>query len=76
MQLKINFKNASVQALAQSVPAILSGFIAASLTPSSPAFVASIVMVLAGVAFIVFYRIKPAAVAEDALKQTGAESNY
>ena len=48
--------NASIQALANSIPAMLSGFIAASLTPSSPAIVASVVLVLSGIIFIAFYR--------------------
>ncbi len=52
----------SVQALAQAIPAMLSGFIAAALTPASTTIVASIVLIIAGVIFILFYR--PAAVFE------------
>ena len=43
--------------LAQAIPvAMLSGFIAAALTPSSPAIVAALVIVLCGIIFTVFYR--------------------
>ncbi len=45
--------NASVQALAQSVPPVLTGFIAASLSPSAPIVVAAITILLAGLIFIV-----------------------
>jgi len=48
--------SASVQALAQAIPAMLSGFIAAALTPSSPAIVAASILVLCGIIFAVFYR--------------------
>lgn len=48
--------NASVAAMAQAIPAILSGFIAASLTPSSPSIVAAGVIILGGLVFIVAYR--------------------
>ena len=48
--------NASIQALANSIPAMLSGFIAASLTPSSPVIVAAAVLILSGIIFITFYR--------------------
>ncbi len=48
--------SASVQALAQAIPAMLTGFIAAALTPSSPAIVAASVIVLCGIIFIIFYR--------------------
>jgi len=48
--------NASIGALAMSIPAMLSGFIAASLTPSSPAIVAAAVLILSGIIFIAFYR--------------------
>ena len=51
--------NASVAAMAQAIPAMLSGFIAASLTPSSPSIVAAVVIILAGIIFIAAYR-KPA----------------
>lgn len=48
--------NASVQALAQSIPPILSGFIAARLSPESPIIVASAVIFLAAVVFFFFYK--------------------
>jgi MFS transporter, DHA1 family, tetracycline resistance protein len=48
--------NASIQALAQAIPAILSGFIAASVTPESPIMVAAITVLLAGFIFILFYK--------------------
>jgi len=51
--------NASVAAMAQAIPAMLSGFIAASLTPSSPSIVAAGVIILGGIVFIIAYR-KPA----------------
>ncbi len=44
--------NASVAAMAQAIPAILTGFIAASLTPSSPSIVAAGVIILGGIIFI------------------------
>lgn len=47
--------NASVQALAQLIPPILSGFIAASFTPETPLIVASVVIIFAGVLFISLY---------------------
>ena len=48
--------NASVSAMAQAIPAMLTGFIAASLTPSSPSIVAAGVIILGGMIFIVTYR--------------------
>lgn len=48
--------NSSVQALAQAIPAVLSGYIAASLTPSAPIIVASIVIAFSWLIFILFYR--------------------
>jgi len=48
--------NASIQALAQAIPPILSGFIAADLSPEAPIFVASGVMFLAAVIFLLFYK--------------------
>lgn len=51
--------NASVQALAQAVPPILSGYIAASLTPSTPILVSFIVLLLAGFTFVFLYHPKP-----------------
>ncbi len=48
--------NASVQALAQTIPALLSGFIAASWNPSAPLLISAIVVFSAGTAFILFFR--------------------
>ena len=48
--------NSSVSALAMSIPPILSGFIAASLTPKAPIFVGGSVVMLAVVLFWVFYK--------------------
>lgn len=48
--------NASVQALAQSIPPMLSGFIAASLTPESPIVVSALVIMVAGFVFITMYK--------------------
>jgi DHA1 family tetracycline resistance protein-like MFS transporter len=48
--------NASVAAMAQAIPAILSGFIAASMTPSSPSIVAAGVIILGGIIFITAYK--------------------
>jgi len=48
--------NASVAAMAQAIPAMLTGFIAASLTPSSPSIVAAGVIILGGIIFILAYR--------------------
>lgn len=48
--------NASVQALAQLIPPILSGFIAAAFTPETPLIVASAVVMLSGLLFITLYK--------------------
>ena len=48
--------NASVQALAQAIPAILSGFIAASLTPETPIVIASIVILIGAFLFRRLYK--------------------
>lgn len=48
--------SASIQALAQLIPPILSGFIAASFTPETPLIVASIIVILSGVLFITLYK--------------------
>jgi len=49
--------NASVSAMAQAIPAMLTGFIAAGLTPSSPSIVAAGVIILGGIIFIIAYRL-------------------
>ena len=46
----------SVQALAQAIPPILSGYIAASLTAEAPIFVSGVVIVLSGLVFITFFK--------------------
>lgn len=51
--LGVNF---SVTALAQSIPPVLSGFIAANLTPETPILVASVVMLIAAGVFLLFYK--------------------
>lgn len=48
--------NASVQALAQLIPPILSGFIAAIVAPETPILVASVIIILSGLLFILTYK--------------------
>ncbi len=48
--------NMSLQALAQAVPPILSGYLAARLRPEAPVFIAALVIVMAGLVFNFFYR--------------------
>lgn len=48
--------NASIQAVAQLLPPILSGFIAAAVAPQTPILIASIVVLLAGVLFTLYYK--------------------
>ncbi len=48
--------NASVNALAQTIPPVLSGFIAASIFPSAPIIVASATILLAALVFTIFYK--------------------
>lgn len=47
----------SVQALAQSIPAIISGFVAASLAPTTPLFVASFFIILSAIVFYKLYKV-------------------
>jgi MFS transporter, DHA1 family, tetracycline resistance protein len=47
--------NASVQALAQTIPPILSGYIAASIGATVPIVVAGITVILAGILFVTLY---------------------
>jgi len=56
IQGKIFGINSSVQALAQTIPAIISGLIAAVLTPESPIIIASIFMVMGALVFIRLYK--------------------
>lgn len=51
--------NGSVQALAQSIPPVLSGYIAASLTPTTPLIIAGIVIMTGAFTFILFHRSGP-----------------
>lgn len=51
--------NGSVTALAQSIPPVLSGYIAASLTATTPLVIAGIVIICAGLLFIAAYRPGP-----------------
>lgn len=48
--------SASIQALAQLIPPILAGFIAASFSPEAPLIVASLIIIFSGVLFIVLYK--------------------
>lgn len=48
--------NTSVAALAQSIPPILSGYLAAKIVPEATIVVASVFIVTAGLVFISFYR--------------------
>jgi MFS transporter, DHA1 family, tetracycline resistance protein len=50
--------NTSLMALAQTIPPVLSGFIAVLLTPSTPIIVSSIIMAIAGIIFIKMYNPK------------------
>lgn len=56
MQGEILGINSSVQALAQAIPPILSGFIAAGLAANAPIYVSSIVIVIAGLLFVFRYK--------------------
>ncbi len=48
--------NASVSALAQLIPPIISGFIAARFTPATPLIIASLTIIFSGILFILLYR--------------------
>ncbi len=48
--------NASIQALAQAIPPIISGYIAGSIGSNSPLVVSSIVIIFSGLIFVIFYR--------------------
>jgi DHA1 family tetracycline resistance protein-like MFS transporter len=54
--------SSSVSFFAQALPPILSGFIAAEIAPEAPLYIASAVMVLAGIAFNILYKLPPKAV--------------
>jgi MFS transporter, DHA1 family, tetracycline resistance protein len=49
----------SINTLAQSLPPILSGYIAALLTPEAPLIISAMTIFLAGVIFVLFYRARP-----------------
>ena len=51
--------NASVQALSQAIPALLSGYIAAKLSPDSPLIVSSLTIAFAGFLFLLLFKPKP-----------------
>lgn len=48
--------NSSIQALAQLIPPILSGFIAASFSSGATVITASTIIILSGTVFLIFYR--------------------
>ena len=50
--------NASVQALAQTIPPIISGFLAAAIAARAPIVVSGVMIILAGVLFIFFFKNK------------------
>ena len=45
--------NSSIQALAQSIPPILAGFLAAHIRPSFPLLVSGSTIILAGIVFLI-----------------------
>ncbi len=58
--------NASVQALAQAIPPMLSGFIAAKLSPETPILVGSTVIICGWIVFMLFHKpVHPIHVPED-----------
>jgi DHA1 family tetracycline resistance protein-like MFS transporter len=56
MQGEILGINASVAALAQSIPPIIAGYLAAELVAQAPIYVASLFIVLSGLIFWLFYK--------------------
>ncbi len=48
--------NASVQALAQLIPPVFSGFIAAAFAPQTPLMIATVIVIGAGLIFALFYK--------------------
>lgn len=48
--------NSSVQALGQLIPPILAGLIASSISSQAPVITASVIMILSGALFLLFYR--------------------
>lgn len=55
--------NSSVQALAQAIPLMLSGYIAAKLTPDSPLLVSAAVIAASGFVFLFLYKPQDSAAA-------------
>ncbi len=53
--------NASLAALAQAIPPVLSGFVAASFAPEAPVLIAAVVIVGAGLFFLLAFRTRKAA---------------
>lgn len=51
--------NSSVQALAQLIPAVISGLIASVLIPEAPIMIASIFILFGVLVFIHFYKVRP-----------------
>jgi DHA1 family tetracycline resistance protein-like MFS transporter len=56
MQGKILGINSSVQALAQIIPAVLSGILAAQISPQSPIILSAVVIVISGILFNLLYK--------------------
>jgi hypothetical protein len=56
MQGEILGINASVAALAQSIPPIIAGYLAAQTVAQAPIYVASLFIVLSGLIFWLFYK--------------------
>lgn len=48
--------SASIQALAQLIPPVLSGFIAAAFAPDTPLIISAVIVIAAGLIFITFYK--------------------
>lgn len=55
MQGEVMGVNTSVQSLAQSIPPLLAGYIAATFSSNTPILISSVLIVLGGVCFIIFY---------------------
>ncbi len=51
--------NASIRSLGMGIPPLLSGFIAANLTPEAPVIVSGIVTLISGVFFVALYKPPP-----------------
>lgn len=51
--------NASIQALAQLIPPVLSGFIAATFAPEAPLIAASVIIISSGILYNLFYKPAP-----------------